>query len=139
MLGWGTSRQRAAQIYNSHLSEDIKSRTLDCSNNFLELKKWLIKEFGTPSRIIGDVISALKSRPKPSQDDVKSKYTYYSNLGKSIARLDKLVCVPSIDIDDLESVLCSRSTGCPTKHDSMQDDLNIVLIFDIICCIYLSY
>ena len=29
-------------------------------------------------------------------------------------------------------------TGCPTKHDSMQDNLNIVLIFDIICCVYLS-
>jgi len=29
-------------------------------------------------------------------------------------------------------------TVCPTKHDSMQDDLNVVLIFDIICCIYLS-
>ena len=29
-------------------------------------------------------------------------------------------------------------TGCPTKHDSMQDDLNVVLIFDIICCVYLS-
>ncbi len=24
------------------------------------------------------------------------------------------------------------------KHDSMQDDLNVVLIFDIICCVYLS-
>ena len=29
-------------------------------------------------------------------------------------------------------------TGCPTKHDSMQDDLNVVLIFDIICCVFLS-
>ena len=29
-------------------------------------------------------------------------------------------------------------TGCPTKHDSMQDDLNVVLIFYIICCIYFS-
>ena len=26
------------------------------------------------------------------------------------------------------------NTGCPTKHDSMQDDLNVVLIFDIIFC-----
>ena len=29
-------------------------------------------------------------------------------------------------------------TGCLTKHDSMQDYLNVVLIFDIICCVYLS-
>ena len=44
LLGWGTSRQRAAQLYNRHLSEDIKSRTLDCSDNFTDIKKWLIKE-----------------------------------------------------------------------------------------------
>ena len=31
-----------------------------------------------------------------------------------------------------------KPTGCPPKHDSMQEDLNIVLIFDIICCVYLS-
>ena len=28
-------------------------------------------------------------------------------------------------------------TGCPTKHDNMQEDLKVVLIFDIICCVYL--
>ena len=54
LLGWGTSRQQAAQLYNRHLSEDIKSRTLDCSDNFTDIKKWLIKEIGSPSRIIGD-------------------------------------------------------------------------------------
>ena len=65
LLGWGTSKQQAAQIYNRHLSEDLKSRTLDCSDNFFELRKWLIREFGSPSRIIGDVITDLKSRSKP--------------------------------------------------------------------------
>ena len=54
LLGWGTSRQQAAQLYNRHLSEEIKSRTLDCSDNFTDIKKWLIKEIGSPSRIIGD-------------------------------------------------------------------------------------
>ena len=124
LLGWGTSRQRAAQIYNRHLSEDIKSRTLDCSDNFIELKKWLVKEFGTPSRIIGDVISDLKSKPKPSLDDIKAKYVFYSNLGKSIARLDKLVRVPSIDIDDLESALYSRSTLNDLINVLPPNDLN---------------
>ena len=124
LLGWGTSKQRAAQIYNRHLSEDIKSRTLDCSDNFSELKKWLIKEFGSPSRIIGDVIADLKSRSKPPHDDVKAKYNFYSNLGKSFARLDKLVRVPSIDIDDLESALYSRSTLTDLINLLPPDDLN---------------
>ena len=48
LLGWGTSRQRAAQIYNRHLSDDIKSRTLDCSDNFLELKKVVNKRIWKP-------------------------------------------------------------------------------------------
>ena len=110
LLGWGTSRQRAAHIYNRHLSKDIKSRTLDCSDNFVDIKKWLIKEFGSPSCIIGDIIADLKSKSKPSSDDIRSKYTFYSHLGGAIARLDKLIRVLSIDIDDLESTLYSRST-----------------------------
>jgi len=118
LLGWGTSRQRAAQLYNRHLSEDIKSRTLDCSDNFLEIKKW------APSRIIGDIISDLKSKPTPSHDSPKSRYIFYSNLGKSIARLDKLVRVPSIDIDDLESALYSRSTLTDLINVIPPDDLN---------------
>ena len=69
LLRWGTSRQRAAQLYNHHLSEDIKSRTLDCSDNFTDIKKWLIKEFGSPSHIIEDIITDLKSKPKPSSED----------------------------------------------------------------------
>ena len=31
----------------------------------------------------------------------------------------------------VNKLLC---TGCPTKHDSMQDDLNIVLIFAAFIC-----
>ena len=53
-LGWGTSRQRAAQLYTRHLSEDIKSRTLDCSDNFHELKKMVDKGiWGTQSNYWG--------------------------------------------------------------------------------------
>ena len=124
LLGWGTSRQRAAQLYNRHLSEDIKSRTLDCSDNFPDLKKWLVKEFGAPSRIIGDIITDLKSKPSPSHDSPKSRYIFYSNFGKSVARLDKLIRVSSIDIDELESALYSRSTLSDLINILPPEDLN---------------
>ena len=81
-------------------------------------------EFGSSGRIIGDVLSDLKSGPKPSHDDVKAKYNFYSNLGKSIARLDKLVRVPSIDIDDLESALYSSSTLTDLINLLPPNDLN---------------
>ena len=124
LLGWGTTRQRAAQLYNRHLSEDIKSRTLDCSDNFIELKKWLIKEFGAPSRIIGDIITDLKSKPSPSNDSPKSRYIFYSNFGKSVARLDKLIRVSSIDVDELDSALYSRSTLSDLINILPPEDLN---------------
>jgi len=124
LLGWGTSKQRAAQLYNRHLSEDIKSRTLDCSDNFTDIKRWLIKEFGSPSRIIGDVIADLRSKSKPIIEDVKSRYNFYSHLGKAIARLDKLIRVPSIDINDLESALYSRSTLNDLINILPTNDLN---------------
>ena len=124
LLGWGTSRQRAAQIYNRHLSEDIKSRTLDCSDNFSDIKKWLIKEFGSPSRIIGDIIADLRTKSKPPLDDIRARYTFYSHLGKAIARLDKLIRVPTIDINDLESALYSRSTLNDLLNILPTNDLN---------------
>ena len=38
--GMGNLKTQATQLYNRHLSEDIKSRTLDCSDNFTDIKKW---------------------------------------------------------------------------------------------------
>ena len=81
------------------------------------MKRWLIKEFGSPSHIIGDVIADLKSKSKPSLDDIRSKYTFYSHL-------DELIRVPSNDINDLESALYSISTLNDLINILPTNDLN---------------
>ena len=41
-LGWGNSVQKANRFYNRHLSEEIKSRLINISNNYDLMKQWLI-------------------------------------------------------------------------------------------------
>ena len=44
LIGWGSNRQRANTLFNDHLSENIKSKTITISDNFAQLKDWLFKE-----------------------------------------------------------------------------------------------
>ena len=64
-LGWGNSVQKANRLYNKHLSEEIKSRLINISENYDLMKQWLIKNYGGSLRIVGDIISNLISKPKP--------------------------------------------------------------------------
>ena len=87
----------------------------------------------------------------PIYDTEKVKKLKISNVSSLLSYLEKTKrsgnAPPSRDRVNMQTnylrllvCMCKycSSTGCPTKHDSMQDDLNVVLIFDIICCVYLS-
>ena len=110
LTGWGSNTQRANELYHNHLSEDIKTKTVNISTSYLALKDWLISEFGSPDIIISDIITDLENKRKPSTPGKKERYQYFLELSKGLARLDKLSRVPNIDIDDVESILYSRTT-----------------------------
>ena len=55
-LGWGNSIQKANRLYNRHLSEEIKSKLINKSDSYIEMKQWLIQHYGGVSRIINDII-----------------------------------------------------------------------------------
>ena len=40
-LGWGNSVQKANRLYNRHLSEEIKSKLINKSDSYAEMKQWL--------------------------------------------------------------------------------------------------
>ena len=115
MLGWGTSKQRAS-LLSQHLSEEIKSRTAEFSDNFSRIREWLIKTYGRADRIIGDISAGLKAQPKPSNAipstsaDKGERYTYFANICTAIARFDKLAKIPDIQIEELNAVMYCRST-----------------------------
>ena len=110
MTGWGTSKQKANQLYTKHLSEDLKTKTVKISQDFSGLKKWLIEEYGSPDTIISDILAGLSAKRKPTIGNRKERYIFFSEVCVGIARLDKLARVPNIDIDDLDTILYSRST-----------------------------
>ena len=58
----GNSVQKANRLYSKHLSEEIKSHLINMSDNYSLMKEWLIKNYGGPSRIFGDIISNLSRK-----------------------------------------------------------------------------
>ena len=89
-LGKGNSLQKANQLFNKHLSEEIKSKVINISDNYAEMKAWLIRTYGGPSRIVNDIVSNLALKPKPSSASKKEKYAFYSAITGSIQRLERL-------------------------------------------------
>ena len=45
-LGWGNSKQKANQLYNRHLSKEIQNKLKNMSDSYLEMKNWLISNYG---------------------------------------------------------------------------------------------
>lgn len=43
-LGWGNSIQKANRLYNSHLSEEIKSKPINKCDSYIEMKQLLIQQ-----------------------------------------------------------------------------------------------
>ena len=109
-LGWGNSVQKANRLYNRHLSEEIKSRLINISDNYESMKQWLIKNYGGPSRIIEDIIGSLTRKPKPEVGNRKEKFIFYSAITGAMQRLERLSRVSYIDRSELETCLLSRST-----------------------------
>ena len=109
-LGCGNSVQKANRLYNKHLSEKIKSRLINISDNYDLMKQWLIKNYGGSSRIVGDIISNLISKPKLEIGNRKEIFFFYSTITGAIQRLERLSRVSHINRLELESCLLFRST-----------------------------
>ena len=96
-LGWGNSVQKANRLYNRHLSEEIKARLINISDNYELMKQWLIKNYGGSSRIVRDSVSNLMRKPKPTIGNRKEKFKFYSAITGAIQRLERLLRVSYID------------------------------------------
>ena len=109
LVGWGTNKQRATLIYSKYLSEDIKSKTINISDDYKKLKAWLFKEYGSPDTVISEIISGLASKRKPTPGDLRERHAFYTEITMGLARLDRLSRVPNIDIDELDTILYSKT------------------------------
>ena len=109
-LGWENSVHRANRMYNRHLSEEIKSKLINMSDSYAEMKHWLITNYGGVSRIINDVISDLSRRSKPTSTNSQGKFSFYAHISGALQRLERLSKVDEISPIELEACLYSRAT-----------------------------
>ena len=93
------------------MSYDIKSHIINISDNYSLMKTWLINNYGSLSRMVGDIVNNLPRKTKPSVGNRKEKFAFYSSMTGAIERLERLSSrVNYIDKVELESCLLSRST-----------------------------
>ena len=109
-LGWGNSVQKANRLYNRHLSEEIKSKLINKSDSYAEMKQWLIQNYGGVSRIVNEIINDLSHQSKPGPNNSNAKFTFYAYISGALQRLERLSKVDGIDILDLENCLYSKAT-----------------------------
>ena len=58
-LGWGNSVQKANQLYNKPLLDEIKFYRINISDDYGMMKTWLITNYSGSARIVGDIVSNL--------------------------------------------------------------------------------
>ena len=102
-LGWGNSIEKTNRLYNKHLSEDIKSQLINISEDYKMMKTWLICNYGGPLRIVAE-------KRKPTSNNRKEMFKYYSAIIGALQRLEKLSRITHINRTELESCLLSRIT-----------------------------
>ena len=108
-LGWGNSIQKGYRLYNKHLSDEIKSRLINISDNYSLMKTWLITNYGGPAGIVGDIVGNLSRKSKPVLGNRRDKFSFYSAITGSIQRLERLSRVRYINGVELEACLLSRN------------------------------
>ena len=109
-LGWGNSVQKANRLYNHHLSEEIKSKLINLSDSYTEMRSWLICNYGGVSRIVSDILRDLSRKPKPGSSNSNALFSFFAYVSGALQRLERLSKVSGIDKGDLEACLFSRST-----------------------------
>lgn len=111
-MGWGYSVQRANRLYNRHLSEEIKSKLINISDSYQEMRQWLISQYGGPSRIISDIINDLSARAKPGASDNNARFSFFSHVSGALQRIERLSKIGEIDRVELNKNNClySRAT-----------------------------
>jgi len=76
-LGWGNSAQKGNRLFNRHLSEEMKSKLIHMSDLYVDMKNWLILNYGGVSRIVSDILNDLGRKTKPNPNNSAAKYAFY--------------------------------------------------------------
>ncbi len=68
-----------------------------------------IQRIWIPDTVISEIISGLASKRKPTPGDLRERHAFYTEITMGLARLDRLSRVPNIDIDELDTILYSKT------------------------------
>ena len=81
------------------------------------------KQYGGPSRIVGDIINNLSRKSKPVGGSRKEKFVFYSVISGAIQRLERLSQVNYIYRAELETCLLFRVQSLGPRDDNHRSGL----------------
>lgn len=98
-----THTQRALLLYGTYLDTKLKQELVAKSQNYQEMKEWLIKRFGQIKGIVNGKLNALKTLKHPSDDCPKTvKADYYRQVYSVLSELQNLHVTSDIPKEDLD-------------------------------------
>ena len=106
--GVATSKEKAEQLYNNYLADDIKTLTSSISTSYPELKAWLIKKYGDVMDTTDCIIAQWENHSKPKEKDYKARAEYFFGLVAMIQRINKMKDRKEIDEDELDSYITDK-------------------------------
>ena len=109
-LGWGNSIQKANRLNNKHLSDEIKSKLIIKSDSYIEMKNWLILNYGGVSRIVSDILNDLSRKRKPNSNNSTAKFSFYAYISGALQRMERQSKMVGIDKQELENCVYSQAT-----------------------------
>lgn len=80
------------------------------SDSYVEIKNWLILNYGGVTRIVSDILNDLSKKVKPNQSNNAAKYSFYAYSSGALQRMERLSKVKGIDKQELENCVYSRAT-----------------------------
>jgi len=70
----------------------------------VEMKNWLILNYGGVSRIVRDILNDLSRKPKPNPNNNAAKFSFYAYISGAMQRMERL------SIEGLQKVSCNPTS-----------------------------
>jgi len=80
------------------------------SDSCVEIKNWLILNYGGVTRIVSDILNDLSKKVKANPSNNAAKYSFYAYSSGALQRMERLSKVTGIDKQELENCVYSRAT-----------------------------
>ena len=99
----GTAKEKAALLYEQHLSKEIQLELIDRKDSYEMMRRWLIRKFGDVKVITGSILKTIAKENLPNENTQPAAVTNYyrmlNSIIKKVQELRKTTDMPREELD----------------------------------------